>query len=245
VKILIFNQKGGVGKTTTAVNLGLGIARFAQQAVTLIDLDPQTHLTAALGLRAENLAWNVSDWLAAERTAQPEVIAENVQLIPGDWNPPPSRPHRATLASLTDWVIVDAPPIWNTEVATMMAQCDWVLTPMEPEFLSMQGISRLLQRMEAEAISWQRLRLLLCRYDDRLVVHREVRARLTERFGQHVFNGVIRNNIRLAEAPSYGQAIFDYAPNSAGAEDYQALVTWIVQASIITFNSTTHPHQEQ
>lgn len=228
MKILIFNQKGGVGKTTTALNLGAGLARASHKTVTLVDLDPQTHLTAAMGLRAETLPWNVSHWLAGDRQFQAEVISDQLQLIAGDCNPAMQRPLNAPLMTTTDYVVIDAPPMWTPEVAALMQLCDWVLTPMEPEFLSMQGISRLMQRMEMEQIPWSRLRLLLCRYDDRLVVHREVRARLAERFGQHLLAEVIRNNVRLAESPSYGQSIFDYAPNSAGAEDYSALVKAIL-----------------
>ena len=74
MKILIFNQKGGVGKTTTALNLGAGLAKVSGKTVTLVDLDPQTHLTAAMGLRAESLAWNVSHWLADNQIFQPEII---------------------------------------------------------------------------------------------------------------------------------------------------------------------------
>jgi chromosome partitioning protein len=228
MKILIFNQKGGVGKTTTALNLGAGLARDSNKTVTLVDLDPQTHLTAAMGLRAETLPWNVSDWLAGNRQFESEVISDQLQLIGGDCNPSMQRALNTPLMTATDYVVIDAPPMWTPEVAALMKLCDWVLTPMEPEFLSMQGISRLMQRMEMENIPWSRLRLLLCRYDDRLIVHREVRARLAERFGQHLLPDVIRNNVRLAESPSYGQSIFDYAPNSAGAEDYAALVKAIL-----------------
>jgi len=228
MKILIFNQKGGVGKTTTALNLGAGLAKASGKTVTLVDLDPQTHLTAAMGLRAETLPWNVSHWLADNQKFQPEIISAQLQLIAGDCNPPLQRPLNTPLKTQTDYVIIDAPPMWTPEVASLMQLCDWVLTPMEPEFLSMQGISRLMQRMEIENIPWSRLRLLLCRYDDRLVVHREVRARLTERFGQNLLAEVIRNNVRLAESPGYGLNIFDYAPTSAGAEDYATLVKTIL-----------------
>lgn len=228
MKILIFNQKGGVGKTTTALNLGAGLATVSGKSVTLVDLDPQTHLTAAMGLRAETMPWNVSHWLAGSQSFEAEVISEQLQLIVGDCNPPLQQRLNTPLMITTDYVVIDAPPMWTAEVAALMQLCDWVLTPMEPEFLSMQGISRLMQRMEMENIPWSRLRLLLCRYDDRLIVHREVRARLAERFGQHLLPEVIRNNVRLAESPGYGQSIFDYAPNSAGAEDYSALVTAVL-----------------
>lgn len=219
---MIFNQKGGVGKTTTALNLGAALARWGNDPVTLVDLDPQTHLTAALGYRAETLDWNVSDWLAGERGGERH-IGERLELVPGDCDPQPGREIGRNLNAVAGHVIIDAPPAWNDELAVLLRDCDWVLTPMEPEFLSMQGISRLMQRMERHGIPWTRLRLLLCRYDDRLTVHRDVRARLAERFGNHLLPVAVRNNVRLAESPGYGQSIFDYAPGSAGAEDYFAL----------------------
>jgi chromosome partitioning protein len=221
VKLLIFNQKGGVGKTTTALNLGSGLARENGAPVLLVDLDPQTHLTAFLGFQAEEQMWNVSDWLAGEGY-QPITINEKLSLVPGDYMPPPIREVKPARRENTT-LVIDAPPSWNNEVEAMMHACDLVISPLEPEFLSMQGISRLLQRMQHHGIPWDKLRLLLCRYDDRLLIHREVRARLEERFGLSVMRCVIRNNIRLAEAPGQGLSIFDYAPYSLGAKDYQAL----------------------
>lgn len=219
---MIFNQKGGVGKTTTALNLGAALARWGNDTVTLVDLDPQTHLSAALGYRTETFGWNASNWLAGEHGGE-QRIGKRLELVPGDCDPPAGRTVARERGGVAGHVIIDAPPTWNDEVAQLLPNCDWILTPMEPEFLSMQGISRLMRRMEQHGIPWSRLRLLLCRYDDRLTVHREVRARLAERFGSHLLPVVVRNNVRLAESPGHGQSIFDYAPDSAGAEDYFAL----------------------
>jgi chromosome partitioning protein len=225
--IFVFNQKGGVGKTTTALNLGAGLARGGHEPVTLVDLDPQTHLTAALGYRAESCGWNVTDWLAG-RAGQPLAMAERLFLVPGDCNPPGPRITGVPPNGEPGFVIVDGPPVWNDEVAGFMARADWVLTPLEPEFLSMQGISRLLQKMERNRIPWRRLRLLLCRYDGRLGVHREVRAKLRQRFDANLLTVEIRNSVRLAEAPGHGKSIFDHAPHSTGAEDYAALAMLVL-----------------
>ncbi len=222
MKILIFNQKGGVGKTTTALNLGVGLAKFGELPVTLVDLDQQTHLTAALGYRTENFTWNVSDWLTG-KTGSPQQVDERLSLIVGDANPPLNLDLSETVLNSKGVVIIDAPPVWNATVAHLMQRVDWILTPLEPEFMSMQGISRLLETMEKNHISWQKLRLLLCRFDNRLVTHRQMRESLSQRFSEHVLRGVIRNNIRLAEAPAYSRSIFDYAPDSSGANDYYAL----------------------
>lgn len=228
MNILIFNQKGGVGKTITALNLSAGLARWSDREVTVVDLDPQTHLTAALGFRAETLPENVTHWLDGNMPFTRVNIADKLTLIPGDCNPPLQRSVNDPLKQLSGHVVVDAPPLWNLEVANLMQKSDIVLTPMEPEFLSLQGISRLMQRMEQDGVAWSRLRLLLCRYDERLVVHREVRLRLSERFGIYLLPVVIRNNVRLAESPGYGRNIFDYAPQSTGAQDYLALVNTLL-----------------
>ncbi len=223
--ILVFNQKGGVGKTTTALNLGIGLARFGDLPVTLVDLDPQTHLTAALGYRAEEFSWNVTNWLSGE-AGTPQKINEKVTLIPGDCNPPSNLEVVETSLKSDGIIIVDAPPFWNETVAYLMLYSDWILTPLEPEFMSMQGISRLLKTMERQRISRQKLRLLLCRFDARLITHREVRENLSQRFSENLLNGLIRNNIRLAEAPTYAASIFDYAPESSGANDYYSLANY-------------------
>lgn len=222
--ILVFNQKGGVGKTTTALNLGVALAHKGKHPVTLVDLDPQTHLTASLGYRAENMAWNVADWLQG-RAGKPEEIGTRLYLIPGECEQLacPLNTQQQQLPDTEGILIVDAPPYWNEAVSAFMARADWVLSPLEPEFLSVQGISRLLQKMESQRIERDRLRLLICRYDARLAIHREVRGKLQARFKANLLPMVIRNSVRLAESPGYGWSIFDYAPESTGAEDYMFL----------------------
>lgn len=224
---MIFNQKGGVGKTTTAINLGAALAKKGDRQVLLVDLDRQTHLTAALGHRAESHDWNVTDWLVGE-SGQTIPIAPRLSLVPGDCDPPETRQvAAAVLEALKDpdrIVIGDAPPTCDAVVASLMAAADCVLTPLEADFLGMQGISRLLQMMKRLDVPWGRLRLLLCRYDHRLIVHREVRERLDQRFRDGTLLPVmIRMSVRLAEAPGHGVSIFEYSPNSSGAKDYVEL----------------------
>lgn len=229
MRALIFNQKGGCGKTTTAINLGAALARLSDRTVTLVDLDPQAHLTAALGYRVEELDWTVTQWLAGS-PGSPLPISRRLFLVPGDCEAQEPRPAANPLAGAGDIVLIDAPPTWSGAVARLMADCDVILTPLEPDFLGMQGFNRLLHTMKNHGVPWSRLRILICRYVDRLSIHREVRERLRQLFKPGVLLPmVIRNSVRLAEAPGVGRHIFDHAPFSTGAEDYEAAATLLLE----------------
>lgn len=225
MRILIYNQKGGVGKTTTAVNLGAALSRAGAGRVTLVDLDPQMHLTASLGLTGAK-GWSVADWRAGQ-AGKPTSVEDgnNLSIVLGSPEPADESAPVADPALFdADWVIYDAAPGWNPEVARIIQTSDLVLSPLEADFLGLNGVSRLMKRMQESDVSWDRLHLLICRYSDRLAVHREVRARLAEKFGTRgLMPIVIRNSVRLAEAPGQGQTIYQYAPSSTGAADYAAL----------------------
>jgi chromosome partitioning protein len=222
MRVLVYNQKGGCGKTTTAINLGAAMARLGDEVVTLVDLDPQTHLTAALGRRVDGSAWTVTQWLAGvQGSALP--VSERLFLVPGDCEAQEPRPFGNPLAGASGIILIDAPPVWSATIARLMAECDVILTPLEPDFLGMQGFNRLLQTMKKHGAPWGRLRILICRYVDHLAIHRQVRERLGELFASGtLLPVVIRNSVRLAEAPGFGRHIFDHAPESSGACDYEA-----------------------
>ena len=123
-----------------------------------------------------------------------------------------------------EWLLMDAAPTWSDDMARLMQGSDMVISPVEPDFLGLNGVSRLLQHMQALGMPRNRLRLLICRYSSRLAIHREVRARLASSFGQEGLLPVaIRNSVRLAEAPGQGRTIFNHAPESTGAIDYALL----------------------
>ena len=223
MRVLVFNQKGGVGKTTTAINLAAALTRRGVGRVLLADLDPQMHLTAGLGHLQPTFGWSVADWLAGQAGAPLPCAEDGLWLVPGaagaDLPPPDAIPDAFGAA----WVVMDAAPNWSPMLAAVMAQADLILCPLEPDFLGLQGLNRLLRTMSEAGVPRDRLRLLPTRFDARLAVHREVRARLQARFDAALLPCVIRRSVRLSEAPGHGVSVFSHAPRSSGAADHLAL----------------------
>ena len=263
--IAVANQKGGVGKTTTSVNLAVALAR-AGQDVCLVDLDPQAHATLHAGVQPGLHPLSAYDVLVGGATlAEARVTAaERLHVIPSHIDLSAvemalaNRPGREGIlrqrieaddacqgkgdAVRHDAMIIDCPPSLGLLSLNAMASVDEVLLPLQPH-----GLSKLLETMElvADRVN-PRLRLLgvvLCMYESSTRLANEV-ARDVEGFFEsgrdrhpawanaRVFRTRIRRNIRLAEAPSFGQSIFDYAPDSHGAEDYAALAGEVIQAAV-------------
>jgi chromosome partitioning protein len=234
MRVLVFNQKGGVGKTTTAINLGAALLRRGAGRVLLVDLDPQMHLTAGLGHLSPSFDWGVADWLAGRAGAPLATAEPGLMVVPGSAAGDGGDGAEATaLGALpdafgADWVVVDAPPSWTPSLGAMMAQADLIICPLEPDFLGLQGLNRLLRGMTEAGFGWDKLRVLLTRFDPRLSVHAEVRGRLEHRFKGAVLPRPIRRSVRLAEAPGQGVSIFRHAPRSTAAADYLALADAIM-----------------
>jgi chromosome partitioning protein len=267
--IAVANQKGGVGKTTTSVNLAVALARSGHR-VCLIDLDPQAHATLHVGVTPGEHPCTAYDVLAEGRPLAAALVpaGENLWLVPSHLDLSAvevalaNRPGReailrhrlaadpafggtaapggpqATLPLPFDFLVIDCPPSLGLLSLNAMAAVDEVLLPLQPHFLALHGLSKLLETIELAADHVNpRLRLLgvaLCLYEagTRLAgeVGRDVEAFFAEAGQGHpawrdarVFQTKIRRNIRLAEAPSFGQSIFDYAADSHGAADYRGL----------------------
>ena len=224
MRVLIHNQKGGVGKTTTTANLGAALLRAgAAQHVLLADMDPQMHLTAMLGHQATAPGWTVTDWMTG-RPGDPLPVASEpgLHLIPG--NPAPLPPQARPAATAADWTLIDSAPAWSDHMVSLGHWADLILCPLEPDFLGLSGVSRLLMRFDAAGIPRDRLRFLPCRVNPRLSLHREVQTRLMERLGrQMVVPVTIRTSVRLSEAPGFGRTIFAHAPGTSGCIDHMAL----------------------
>jgi chromosome partitioning protein len=224
MRVLIHNQKGGVGKTTTTANLGAALLRAGvADHVLLADMDPQMHLTALLGHQASSPRWTLADWMNGRPGDPLPVPSEpGLHLVPGSAEPLPPLARPGPTAA--DWTLIDSAPAWCDHMVTLGHWADLILCPLEPDFLGLSGVSRLLMRFDAAGIPRERLRFLPCRVNPRLSLHREVQSRLLERLGhQMVLPVTIRASVRLSEAPGFGRTIFAHAPGSSGCIDHMAL----------------------
>ncbi len=270
--IAVMNQKGGVGKTTSAVNLSAALAA-AGNRVCVIDLDPQAHASLHLGVSLRDGQTSVYDVLTGEAML-PEVrmqIDSNLWLIPAHLDLAAAEVELASEVGREvilrdkfvqddtqfDYVVVDCPPSLGVLTINALTMVREVFLPLQPHFLALHGLSKLLKTIEIVSKRLNRdLRLsgvLFCMYDSGTRLAAEVSNDVTAYFqGEQTTAGIaanartfatrIRRNIRLAEAPSFGQSIFQYAPNSPGAEDYRQLAAEVLKmpaAVPVTIKSPT------
>ena len=240
-RIALVNQKGGVGKTTTAVNLAAGLATLGKR-VLLIDLDPQSNTTINFGLRPHELKLTTYSILVGGSPPADVIrqIAPYLFLIPANIDLAGAEMELSTQfgreqilrdamkpISDFDYCLVDCPPSLGILNVNGLTFVDEVFIPMQCEFFALHGLSLLVRTIE---VVKKRLNPALavtgvipCMYDVRKGLARETVKEIEKHFGPRVFRTRIRTNVRLAEAPSHGKSIFDYAPDSYGTEDYRSL----------------------
>jgi len=251
--IAVMNQKGGVGKTTTVVNLGAALADSGRR-VCLVDLDPQAHATLHLGVDPHPDQPSIYDVLT-ERKSLGDVrrqLSENLWLVGSSLDLAGAEIELAGVVGREvilrdklradpaefDYLLVDCPPSLGILTLNALTAVDEVFIPLQPHFLALHGLSKLLETIELVAArlnpSLRLTGIVLCMYDVSTRLAAEV-SEDVERFlsaasdrpacwsGAKTFRTRIRRNVRLAEAPGHGQTIFQYAPQCHGAEDYRQL----------------------
>ena len=257
--IAIMNQKGGVGKTTVAVNLSAALADVGQR-VLLVDLDPQAHASLHLGITPETVQESVYDVLTgAARLSDVRrrsgerlwTVPSHIDLAAAELNLAGHRRRQLILRDRLaaeeqpfDYLLIDCPPSLGLLTLNALSAVDEVILPLQPHFLALHGLSKLLETIElvAERLN-EHVRLsgvLYSLYDSGTRLALEVSRDVDEFFsrpcaascpwaGARALRTRIRRNIRLAEAPSFGQSIFQYAPHSNGAEDYRHLAREVLR----------------
>ncbi len=241
--IAITNQKGGVGKTTTAINLAACLVERGR-TVLLLDCDPQANATSGLGVDGGASAGSLYDVLVGGASLERVVAVTNrvgLDMVPAagalagaevELVPVPQREHRlaAALKSVRgryDYVLIDCPPSLNLLTVNALTASDGVLVPIQCEYLALEGLSRLVDtvRLVRESLN-PRLRLagiVMTMYDPRTNLSAQVVQEVAKHFPREIFRTIIPRSIRLSEAPSYGKTILEYDPGSKGASAYRAL----------------------
>ncbi len=247
--ISVVNQKGGVGKTTTAVNLGAYLAR-AGKFVLLVDLDPQANATSGLGIDHRSLERGVYEALLGNNKFKEVVVdtkltgyqlapatlslaGANVELVNLTERESKLKEALLEIRNNYDYIIIDCPPSLGLLTINGLVAADQVLIPVQAEYYALEGLSQLLETINLVQNNLKPelaiLGAVLTMYDKRVGLSSEVLNQLYQYFPNKIFRSVIPRNIRLAEAPSFGQSILDYDRSSIGATAYERLAREILE----------------
>lgn len=246
--IVIANQKGGVGKTTTAINLSASLAELGQK-VLIIDMDPQGNTTSGVGVEKNEKEYTVYELLLGECSIEDslvESVCENLTVVPSNINLAAAeieligtenkefilRDAVAFIKESYDYILIDCPPSLNVLTINAMCAADTVLVPIQCEYYALEGLSQLMHTIE---LVRERLNpnleiegVVFTMYDARTNLSLEVVENVKNNLDQNIYKTIIPRNVRLAEAPSYGMPITKYDTKSSGAESYRMLAEEVI-----------------
>ena len=245
--IAVANQKGGVAKTTTVTHLGAAIAALGHK-VLLVDMDPQANASSGVGVRhADKTIYDVLIGELSARRAITDTAFQSLKVLPAsmelssaaielDASSDNMRLLSKALIGVRpnfDFIVVDAPPSLGALTLNALVAANHLVIPLQTEYYALEGIAGMIETVERLRGSLNPdlnvLGILLTMFDSRTRLSQEVEENVRKHFGELVFKAVIPRNVRLAEAPSYGQPIYAYAPNSSGAAAYRSLAAEVVE----------------
>ena len=247
--IAIINQKGGVGKSTTAVNLSAALGEMGKQ-VLLIDLDPQGNATSGLGIEKNQLSHCIYDVLLADTPLVDVIIpdvSQELDLVPATINlagaevelvSEMARENRlkdaiGPMRGKYDYIFIDCPPSLGLLTVNSLVAADKLIIPIQTEFYALEGVTKLLESMKRVKNrlnpSLDIFGILLTMYDGRTTLSRQVAAEVRNFFGDQVFETIIPRTVKLSEAPSYGIPITQYGPQGKGAISYVNLAKEVIE----------------